>query len=51
MISQVKSENDEYQKQALFVTGHRQELFQLVRISSYILWQMLFKAILFYDKE
>ena len=28
-LALVRSENDEYQKQALFVTGHRQELFQL----------------------
>ena len=28
-LFQVKSENDEYQKQALFVSGHRQELFEL----------------------
>ena len=28
-LAMFKSENEEYQKQAMFVTGHRQELFQL----------------------
>jgi hypothetical protein len=28
-LAMFKSENEEYQKQALFITGHRHELFQL----------------------